>query len=471
MDKIEQINILKEGIKKYVPVVAEFFDQEETIIDFSKKIFDYSTDKTYENRQNDLCLETQRYVERLFGVKINITPPLIINIVDHHAILNHPILLATNIIANAYRLFQNGVKQPIIVFTSSIVPVNNFFNKKGFELHRKRVPLFSNKEMHQANCFLEKQDFDFIKRLKDIDNWGMFGDGEKQFLLSIEKEILALDFSRAQSYNDQISIINNFLWKKIFHEDVRGNIPELYYLTQEDIARDLASHILCGDNIVSKAIFDADFRQIVLNNFRGVTVCWDEEKNKGTHFFWYKDENNESKRLFLKDQFLVSENGLKKIKLIKEEIISLIEKNEIVPSLFVVFSYMTFWCGLKPLVGYGSCNYLTKMKETWLKTLKDNDTVEYERMLTLDTKSLIGGEIATYGRNEKHELIDLYAFDIIEKGGLTKQYLEKLFSMRFRDLLMPALPEIYKSYVPTEERQELDLKSEDLVGNLFDWIK
>ncbi|EKD44012.1 MAG: hypothetical protein ACD_72C00033G0001 [uncultured bacterium] len=299
----------------------------------------------------------------------------------------------------------------------------------------------------------------------------MFGDGEKQFLLSIEKEILALDFSRAQSYNDQISIINNFLWKKIFHEDVRGNIPELYYLTQEDIARDLASHILCGDNIVSKAIFDADFRQIVLNNFRGVTVCWDEEKNKGTHFFWYKDENNESKRLFLKDQFLVSENGLKKIKLIKEEIISLIEKNEIVPSLFVVFSYMTFWCGLKPLVGYGSCNYLTKMKETWLKTLKDNDTVEYERMLTLDTKSLIGGEIATYGRNEKHELIDLYAFDIIEKGGLTKQYLEKLFSMRFRDLLMPALPEIYKSYVPTEERQELDLKSEDLVGNLFDWIK
>lgn len=471
MNKNDQTNILKEGIRKHVPVVAEFFDQEENIIEFSKKILNCPTNSVYEERQKNLCDETERYVERLFGVKINIIPPLIINIVDHHAILNHPILLATNIIANAHRLLQLGTKQPIVVFTSSIVPVNNFFNKKGFELHRKRIPLFSNKEMHQANCFLEKQDFNFTKRLKDIDNWEMFDDSEKQFLLSIEKEILALDFFRARSYNDQISIINNFLWKKTFHEDIRSGIPELYYLTQEDITRDLVSNILREDNMVSKAIFDADFRQIILNNFKGVTVCWDEEKNKGTHFFWYKDENNESKRLFLKGQFLVSENGLKKIKLTKEDVIPLIKKNEIVPSLFVVFSYMTFWCGLKPLVGYGSCNYLTKMKETWLKTLKNTDVEEYERMLVLDTKSLIGGEIATYGRNEKHELIDLYTFDIIEKGGLTKQYLEKLFSMRFRDLLMPALLEIYKSYVPIEERQELDLKSEDLVGNLFDWVK
>ena len=471
MDKIQQINVLKEGIRKYVPVVAEFFDQDESIIDYSHRIHNHLIDNIYKNRQHNLCRVIEKYVEKLFGEKININPPLIINIVDHHAILNHPILVSTNIISDAYRLMEKRPKQPIVVLTSSIIPVNNFFNKKGFDFHCKRVPLFSNKEMHQASCFLDKRDFSFVQKLKDIDSWKMFDVTEQQFLLSIEKEILSLDFSRAQSYNNQISIINHFLWKKLFHEDFADDVPELFYLTQEDIVRELAVEILSEDNIVSKAIFDNDFRQIVLNNFDGLTTCWDEEKNKGTHFFWYKDENNEAKRLYLKDGSLVSENGLKKIKLTKEEIIPLVQKNELVPSLFVVFGYMTFWCGLKPLVGYGSCNYLTKMKEAWQKTLKDRDFQEYERMTEINTKSLVGGEIATYGRNGKNDLVELYAFDVIARGGLTKTYLEKLFSMGIRDLLMPAVLEIYKSYVPVEERQELNLKSEDLVGNVFDWIK
>jgi len=473
MDKLQKIKILEEGIRKYAPVVAEFFDCEKTIIDYSKSLYDYPVNRIHQERQKDLCLVMEKYIERLFSVKISIKPPLIINIVDHHSILNHPILLATNIVANAYRLInhQSGEKKPIVVLTSSIVPQNNFFNRKGFQFHGKKVPLFSNKKMHQAGCFISLHDFRFIDRLKEGDKWKEFDLKEQQFLLTIEKEILNLDYSTAKNYNDQISLIDKFLWKRLFSEDIREETPDLYYLAQEDVIWELLPSILGEENIINKAIFDDNFREAILDNFRGLTGCWDEEKNKGTHFFWYKDENYEAKRLFLENGFLISEDKSKKIRLDKGEILSLIQNREIVPNLFVIFGYMTFWCGLRPLVGHGSCNYLTQMKEAWLRILKNYDESEYNRLLSVDTKGLIGGSIVTFGRNERDEIVDLYAFDVMEKGGLTEKYLKNFFSMKYKDLLKPALLEIYESYVPVEERIDLDLKPIDMMGEEFNWIK
>lgn len=473
MNKEEEIKILKEGIKKYAPVVAEFFDKEENILQYSENLYDYAVDKEYLKRQKDLCRVMEKYIKRLFSEKTDIKPPLIINIVDHHAILNHPILLATNIVANAYRLINNKEKKPIAVLTSSVVPLNNFFNKKGFQFHGRRVPLFSNKEMHQASCFVGRHDFNFTQRLKDIGRWQEFNPKEQEFLSNIEEEILNLDYSKAKNYNDQISLIDRFLWKRLFAEEIREEIPGLYYLTQEDIMRDILPSFLKKDNIISKAIFDDDFRKVILDNFQGLIGCWDGKNKKGTHFFWYKNEKNEAARLYLKNNALISEDKTKKIKLEREEIISLMEKEEIVPNLFVIFGFMTFWAGLRPLVGHGSCNYLTKMKDAWLKTLKDFNQEEHDRLSGIDTKGLIGGEIVTYGRDENGEIVDLYAFDVIEKGGLTKEYLKNIFKMKYKDLLKPALIEIYNSYVPVTggERVDLGLKPQDMMGEEFSWIK
>lgn len=470
MNKSDKIKILREKIKKYAPVVAEFFDKEENIIDFSRGLYEYNVNNVYLERQKILSKTISDYVNRLFNAKIEINRPLISNIVDHHSILNHPILIATNIVGNAHRLLDNN-KNPIIVLTSSIVPPNNFFNKKGFLFHGKKIPLFSNKDMHQASCFIKLHNFNFTKKIKDIGQWDTFSTDEQIFLKEIENGILDIKYPAAQNYNDQISLINNFLWKKLFHKDIRGQIPELYYLTQEDIMRLLLPSILNENNIVSQAIFDDRLRPIILEKFKGLAGCWDENNKKGTHFFWYKDDKNEASRLYLRNDLLISEDGKKRILLDKEKIINLIKKEELIPNLFVIFSYITYWCGLRPLVGHGSCNYLTKMKEAWLEILNQTDKQEYDRLIDVDTKGLIGGEIVTYKRNTKNEIEVQYAFDVISNGGLTKEYLDSLLTMKYKDLLKPALLEIYESYVPAGERANLGLKSMDMMGEEFNWIK
>ena len=473
MNKSEKIKVLEDGIRKYSPVVAEFFDREENIINYSRSLYEYQIDKTQEERQIRICREIENYIKRLFKIEDEINSPLIVNIVDHHAILNHPILLATNFFANAYRLVDsdNKKKKPIVVLTSSVVPPNNFFNKRGFQYRGKKIPLFSTKYMHQASCFVDKIDFDFIKRLKDIEHWNQFNKEEQNFLITIEKEINNLDFSVARDYNDQISIIDRFLWKRLFHQEIRENIPDLFYLTQEEIMVHIFSEILKGDNIVSEAIFNRDLREKVLKEFEEVTGCWDEKNQKGTYFFWYRDKNREAERMYLKDDFLVAQKSGFKVKLEKTELIKLIEEKIIIPNLFIIFGYLVFWCGIRPLVGHGSSNYLTKMKEAWLRSLKTENEEEYRRISNIDTKGLIGGAIVTFKRDQKGEIISQYAFDVISDSGLTSDYLNNLLNMKYKNLLRPALLEIYDSYVPVKERVNLELTTMDMMGDSFDWIK
>lgn len=470
LGKEQKIKKLKESIKRHAPVVAEFFDNKDTIGEYSEKLYRFTADEIYLQRQQALSEEMRKFIKRLFSAEVEIESPLVVNIVDHHSIISHPILVATNIVANAFRLLKHN-KNPIVVLTSSVVPPNNFFNKKGFQFNNFRIPLFSNSEMHQAGCFIDIHDFHFIDRLKSIERWNELSQIEQKFLVDIEREILGLDYSKAKNYNDQIGIINSFLWKKLFHQNIRTKIPDLYYLPQEDITRELLPSILREENIISRSIFDSDFRAVVLKKFDGLTGCWDEQSKKGTHFFWFRNEKNEAERLFLVDNQLVSEDKLKIINLDKDEIIDLVKKKEIIPNLFIIFGYVTYWCGLKPLVGYGSCNYLTRMKEAWLEALKGYDNEEHKRISGIDTKGLIGGVIVTFGRDSKNEIAANYAFDVIARGGLTEDYLNNLFSMKFKDILNPALLEIYESYVPVQERVDLGLKPMDMMGKAYSWVK
>ncbi|MFA5107055.1 MAG: hypothetical protein WC497_01865 [Patescibacteria group bacterium] len=469
MPDSKNVEILKNGIRKYAPVVAEYFDCNDTITEFSHTLYAYTADSVHTQRQELLARTIAGYLARVFQRQERLTPPLSLNIVDHHSILNHPILLATNLVANAHRLLT-GDRQPIVVLTSSVVPPNNFFNRKGFQLHGKRVPLFSNKEMHQASCFIGRRDFNFTENLRKTDSWNNFTGEEQDFLKAIEQEIGGLDFSRVQSYNDQIGVINAFLWKKLFHKSIRETIPDLLYVTQEDIMRTILPSVLAEDNILSRSLFKSDFRTRILAAFEDLTGCWNEAKGKGTHFFWYRDAKNEAKPMFLRGTILRSTDGRFELDLGNSaEVIKSLADGAIIPNLFVIFGYLTFWLGVRPLVGHGSCNYLTKMKEAWLSVLADEPD-ESARVQSVDTKGLIGGTIATYARDAQNAIINQYAFDVIYDGGLTRDYLEHLLAMKYKDLLQPALLEIYESYVPAAERKNLGLRPMDMMGEEFNWI-
>jgi hypothetical protein len=464
MDKAKALEILRAGIQKHSPVVAEFFGREEKLSEYSKTLYQYESNPIHLKRQEVLAKAMEEKIKKLFNHEVKLNLPLTINIVDHHAILNHPMLIATNVIANAHQLLEN--KKSIVVLTSSIVPPNNFFNKKGFELHEKRVQLFSNQEMHQASVFIPLHEFDFVKKLKNIGHWNKFSESEQAFLEMINREIQNLHFKSCQNYDDQISIINAHLWKQLFSREIRDKVPDLFYLPQEHIINSILPQFLKEENIISKALFNKSFRESVLEAFSGIAGTWDEENKKGTHFFWYRDSDNEAKRLILQGENLVSDDKLIKIPLETETLSNKLQNFEIIPGMFVIFGLIVFWFGARPLVGHGSSTYLTRMKEAWLKVLSDSE--EANRIKSINTKGLIASPVVTFTK-ENGVFKNKFAFDVIMDGGMTKDYLDHLLSMKFKDLLKPALLDVY-SYVPVSERIDLGLKPSDLIDNEFDWL-
>lgn len=469
MDKAQAEENLKSGIRKHSPVVAELFEREDEIKEYSQVLHQAHPDEVYDQRKKVLLGSIEKYVERLFCKTISLPNMPAVNIVDHHILLNHPILTATNIVANAAHL--QDPSSPLIAITSSIVPQDNFFSKGGFIFHGKKVPLFARKDIYQCGCFLPLHDFHFVNKLKDLGRWKEFNQVEQEFLQKIEGEINALDFTRARDYNNQVAVINNFLWKKLFEPKLAKQLPELYYYPDITLVQDCLPEVLKTDNFISSALLEPIFRDEMVKAFDGVTGCWDAQRKKGTHFFWYRTKKNELGRLTLDNGALVSEDGLFTMPMTKDNILQNLNNNVIVPNLLVICSIITFWAGIRPLVGYGSANYITRMKQAWLEVLKNRDQDEYNRLSSIETKGLIGGFVLTFKRDDSGALLSQYAFDVIADGGLTEEYLEKLLAMRFKDLLAPALLEIYDSYVPAEEKVELGLTPADMMGSEFDWIK
>src|SRR3989344_4391835 len=95
--------------------------------------------------------------------------------------------------------------------------------------------------------------------------------------------------------------------------------------------------------------------------------------------------------------YLVANDGSVKVALTPDDLIEKLRTKSLVPNLFLVFAYLTYWCGIKPLVGHGSSLYLSKMKEAWLDVLKIMPE-EAARVASIDTKGLIGGSVVAYKR-------------------------------------------------------------------------
>lgn len=477
-------NLLIAQIKKYSPIFRRFFELDLSLREYSRGIYDFPRNPVYMERQAIVKEEILKKFKKLFGadsqkkLKIEFADQLACNIVDHHQVLNHPLLISDNVIANVPKFFQKEKQPAIIVISSGDVPPNNYFSKNGFQFHDKKVPFFSNSERETSSCFLPKRDFNFIERLKKLKWWSRFNQAEQVFLEREYEKIKNMDFSGCANYNDQISVIVKNTFPFLFEEKIRPALPELLYITQEELTKNCLLKIIKEDNFISESLFNPTFREKVISHFRGIVVSWDEQAGKGTHFFWRKHPSeNKSLRLYLEGDKLVPHDKEFKplaVKLDKNEIIGLLERGEIYPSLFTIFGVLNFYFGIKPLVGQGSIVYLNLIRDGWLKILADSQyAAEVKNISSFEIDYLIAG-LAIFFERADNQIKTLYAYDIIYNGGATKGYLDKIFSMKFSDLLSISVPGIYdyisQKYVPQNEKIKPKITSDTLAGEIIDWL-
>ncbi|MCL5666920.1 MAG: hypothetical protein M1383_04075 [Patescibacteria group bacterium] len=489
MDKaavLKEKDTIISQIRTYSPLMRPFFEIPLTLREFSEKLYDFPVHPIHRERQKLVISKIEQKLETLFGknfkrdLQVNLRGSLAFNIADHHQPLSHPFLLSANVISSVNKFFQKEKHNAIMVISSGDVPPNNYFSRSGFILHGKRVPLFSVSEREFCTYYIPKRNFDFVERLKSSHRWHEFDKSEQDFLQKHEYFLNSLDFSKCKDYADQITMVVKNTWPLLFEQGARQTLPELLYVTQEEIVTQCLIDILKqgGDNIITAALFDPEFRQRVLDNFRGIVAAWREDENKGTHFFWHKYPGEpRSIRMFLQGDVLVPQHEKYKhikVPLEKDALIDLLQKRKIYPGLFLIFSVLCFYSGVRPLTGFGSTVYLALLKEGWLKSLQGTRfRNEIDLVKMVDVTGLVAG-LAIFFKRLNNGIKALYAHDIFCGNPLTKEHLETVFNMKYADLLSIGAADMYdyfsSKYIPPEVKIDKTIDFNDIASVTFDYL-
>jgi hypothetical protein len=268
-------------------------------------------------------------------------------------------------------------------------------------------------------------------------------------------------------------IVKN-LWPDLFEINIRQNLPELLYITQEELTTKCLLRFIDEDNIITRALFDHDFRTKILNSFRGTVVTWDERAGKGTHFFWRKHPiENKLLRMYASgDELVPADDEFKhlRVKLDKLEIRQLLETGEICPSLFVIFGLLNFYFGVRPLLGQGSIMHLNLLRDIWLRMLVASDfDAEIQNIQSIGMDRMIAG-VTLFFKRTGEDFKAQYAFDIIYDGGIKVEELKKIFNLKFCDLLAVSVPGIYdyvaQKYIPEKEKIKPTITA-DMLGEML----
>lgn len=474
----EQSTIVQEGVRKSAPLVADFFDTNTALATYTQELQQYTAHPVHRERQKLLKAQVYALLSRMFtseeidAANIDWDSDWKINIVDHHNFLNHPILVTANIIANLWQL-PSATPRGIVVLSDSGVPMNNFFHKRGMQFHGKQLNMVPTRERHMMYYAAP---IHTVLPLEEAARRHGMSEEECTTARRVEDIIEAAStHPLVHSYRDQVTRANRDLWKLLYHEDIRNSIPELLYVTNEDVCVAML-HTLLQDakNIFSKILFDPITRDIFIKEFPGIAGCWGGGEDTGTMFFWGVNEDGEKISLTIENGHLVSSDSKTplRIPLEKDALLQSLTEEKIYPSMFLVYGVSIFYCGLRPLVGFGSMNYQTRMKNAWIKAMQQVDPSEVPLLETINTRGFVGGPTATFTYNkDTRTFVPLFAMDIIANGGMTREYLEHLGKTPFNAILRPALLNIYDAYLRPEEKQPLTITANDLMGDDFTWLK
>jgi len=446
-----KLDELTKRIVDLMPNLERFFLSEDTISENSKKLYSYSPTETYLKRQKDFFHLIEEKIKRLFSHKelVGMRLPKIEDglkggVVDHCGILNHPVLIGVNIVPNFFRMFNRVVNGDILTFATGNVPLNDPFHRRGFMIGGRKVNLFPKADKNKVVYGLPKYDFSIVESLQKTHQWKFHPPEIQKFIQKIQALIESIDFSNCKYLGDQFTRINFYLWPLLFDKGIREKVSNLISIEYDDVVIEYLLSVLNNDkeSFIYRMLFESDFRKKMVSYFEGKIGAWDEENNRGTQFFWGLDNNNEHIRMKLVGEKLKGEGSDLTIDWNLDSITDALRKRKILPGMFLKFSLILFYAGIKPFAGYGSANYLAILQKDMIEFLKDDYPDEISNIKTLVVNNVTSVPILLRrGKNGKIE--NFFALDIMLSGGLTENYFKKINSVPLKFFMASNLNTLY----------------------------
>lgn len=151
-------------------------------------------------------------------ININYESGLASGIIDHHGIIDNPILFGGALVSNYYKLFNRKEFGDILTFATGNIPLNEPFRRRGIMFRGKRINLYPKADKNKIIYSLPLQKVSIEDRIQKAHEWHKYSDEDKNFFQEIDSLINNIDFSTCEYYSDQLTKINFYLWPRLLRK-------------------------------------------------------------------------------------------------------------------------------------------------------------------------------------------------------------------------------------------------------------
>lgn len=487
----QKFDKLVEKVLDKRPVLREIILKrgKKNLYEYAKDYINVNLNPPIQQRQDELIGTFQAEVEKLLGKQVaqeaadQLAAHYYVSTADHHGPVTHPFFINSNLLTAApFFEHSDPVLKNVIVLSCGSVSLNNSSWPRGllFNTHTKgklqtqKLSFFPAKDrlcpVFNYRAYA-KEDIERARgALKNLVKEGDVHQEEATQVEALLDEIyLRPEILDSKDFSDQVTKSNFHLWKRFFGPKYAEEAPNLIYLEQESlVSKLLINHHLHSDSTITHLLFDPAYDPLLQANFEGIMGAFDRKNNYGTYLFWALPKGAKYRvQMWKQGDNLVTEDGSYSVELKPEIIQKAMEAKEIIPSMMLSYIVLAFYYGLKCLGGFSQVNYLTFMKNAYIKMQVDRGNYRsIEVCARSQTKEMGGDFTLAFMAGPNGELIPSTGLDLILYGTnetwpcLVEQ--SKLISLE--EGIFTLMPEFYRIlYLETERDPELlSVSSEDI---------
>lgn len=471
----ERLAALKEAVLSKRPILRELITKHGTkrLIDYASLYTDVNLNPPIQRRQDELIGAFRDLVAERFGQTVateasqQLAAHYFVSTTDHHGpIVNQSFCNANLLTTATYAEHNDPNLKYVIVLPCSNVSLNNItfprgliFNSVVDGMVQLQRLSFLPSNAHSAIVYnfraYTEQD---LKKLHQV-----VKDKLKSHLISIslsDKLHHLFDVVYADpavmgqgNFSEQMIVANDRLWQLYFSSS--NVVPSrLLDIEQETMTTELLlRYHLFEDTIISNMLFSEEYIPLLEQYFSGIMGAFNAKTKTGTYFFWgISADKHYRVQLWKEGNQLVSSDGSIVIDFTPAAVANALRERKIIPSLLLVFSTLCFYYGLKCLGGFNQINYLTAMKNAYLKMNVDRQNYRsIEVCARAQTKEMNDGYLSAFASAPDGTLLPATGLDLYLYGNTQTwpTIIEEVKNITIAESLDPAMPEFYR-YVYTE---------------------
>lgn len=478
----EEFLKLKNKVLEKRPVLKEIMAKrgDKNLFDYAKEYISVNLNNPIRFRQEELIGTFKEEVaERLGkeaseGAAAQLENHYFVSTADHHGPLLHPFFINGNLAAAApYFEMKDPLLKYVIVLPCANVSLNNSSYPRGLIFHSckngkitfHRIPFFpANMRLCPVYNFrpYTKED---IKRARQLLWAEVTGNNlpheEAEKVSKIIDEIYDRpEIYACESYCDQITKTNFKIWKKFFGQFGETS-PDLVCIEQETfVAKLLVKYHLDTDTTITHILFDDACDQLMEQHFENIQGAFSRKEKYGTYLFWALPKGSKYRiQLWKKGNKLVSEDESYEIELTPENLKRALSEKELIPSMMMTFMVLSFYYGLKCLGGFSQVNYLTLMKNAYIKMQTERGNYRSVEVCARAQTKEIGGDFTiAFLEGPKGEMLPATGIDIVLYGNekTWPTLVEESKTIGLEEAINPIMPEFY-SIIYTEVQRDPSL--------------